>query len=107
MGDVSQFGPEYQAVRVSVPSSHGWRAHEITSTVFVRTGEDGALQALSGKCTHLGCTVRWMADEGEFHCPCHGGKFGADGTQIAGPPPDPLVSLTTEVNGAEACVELG
>jgi len=50
---------------------------------------------ISARCTHLGCTVQLVtmkqAEGGfEFHCPCHGSKFRADGTNFAGPAPQPL-----------------
>ena len=61
--------------------------------------------AISGTCTHLGCTVKYAKLNQpksvkiggamktvpyEFHCPCHGSKFYADGTNYAGPAPKPL-----------------
>jgi cytochrome b6-f complex iron-sulfur subunit len=33
--------------------------------------EDGGFR----KCTHLGCTVPWSANEQRFSCPCHGSAF--------------------------------
>ncbi len=50
---------------------------------------EGAFQAISAVCTHLGCTVE-IAPENQFHCPCHGSKFGEHGNVIAGPAPRPL-----------------
>jgi menaquinol-cytochrome c reductase iron-sulfur subunit len=50
--------------------------------------EGARFRALSAVCTHLGCTVD-RAAEG-FHCPCHGSRFSADGTNLAGPAPRPL-----------------
>ncbi|MHC5010811.1 MAG: QcrA and Rieske domain-containing protein, partial [Planctomycetota bacterium] len=52
----------------------------------IRTGN--VLRALSAVCTHLGCTVSRAGDG--FHCPCHGSRFDADGTNTAGPAPRPL-----------------
>jgi len=67
--------------------------------------EGKSFYAISGACTHLGCTVKYtklnqpkqveIAGEKkeikfEFHCPCHGSKFYADGTNYAGPAPGPL-----------------
>ena len=67
--------------------------------------EGKSYYAISGACTHLGCTVKYMKlnqpklveIDGEtktvpfeFHCPCHGSKFYADGTNYAGPAPGPL-----------------
>lgn len=47
--------------------------------------EDGGLLALNRECTHLGCTVPWVADEGRFVCPCHASSFDIRG-EVLGPP---------------------
>ncbi|HSR67761.1 MAG TPA: Rieske (2Fe-2S) protein [Acidobacteriota bacterium] len=58
--------------------------------------EDQAFYCIGATCTHLGCTVqivnvgRGVSQTIEFHCPCHGSKFRADGTNYAGPAPRPL-----------------
>jgi menaquinol-cytochrome c reductase iron-sulfur subunit len=67
--------------------------------------EGRSFYAISGACTHLGCTVKYtklaqakqVEIDGEtksipfeFHCPCHGSKFYADGSNYAGPAPAPL-----------------
>ncbi|HUZ29569.1 MAG TPA: Rieske (2Fe-2S) protein, partial [Solirubrobacteraceae bacterium] len=31
--------------------------------------------ALSSRCAHLGCPVRWVAPAQRFVCPCHGGVY--------------------------------
>ena len=46
--------------------------------------------SLSARCTHLGCMVVWNRDHRMFLCPCHGGKFDAEGRNVEGPPPRPL-----------------
>jgi cytochrome b6-f complex iron-sulfur subunit len=57
----------------------------------------GELRAFSAICTHLGCIVQWMKDEGIFLCPCHGGKFDPNGNVISGPPPKPLLKYGVKV----------
>ncbi|HMJ03575.1 MAG TPA: FAD-dependent oxidoreductase, partial [Conexibacter sp.] len=47
--------------------------------------EDGALVAVSARCTHLGCLVAWNAGERSWDCPCHGSRFAPDGTVLEGP----------------------
>ena len=55
--------------------------------------------ALSAKCTHLGCTPRYLESENKFKCPCHGSGFrglpyGSNnvftGRNFEGPAPRPL-----------------
>lgn len=55
---------------------------------IVRDGQ--GIYALVARCTHLGCTPNWFADEGRFKCPCHGSNFSPEGDVIAGPAPQPL-----------------
>lgn len=43
----------------------------------------GGIYALSGRCTHLGCSLR-RSPEG-FSCPCHGARFDLEGQPLSGP----------------------
>lgn len=60
-------------------------------------GKTPRFQALSARCTHKGCVVDWRPAEKQFHCPCHGGRFDANGRVLGGPPPSPLPILPTKV----------
>jgi cytochrome b6-f complex iron-sulfur subunit len=75
--------------------------------------EGKSFYAISGICTHLGCTVKYtklnqpkqITSNGEtktipfeFHCPCHGSRFYADGTNYAGPAPSPLHWYRLEIS---------
>jgi Rieske Fe-S protein len=59
--------------------------------------QNGKIKAFSKICTHLGCEVEWKPEENIFFCPCHLGKFDANGKNIAGPPPRPLDQFKVEV----------
>jgi cytochrome b6-f complex iron-sulfur subunit len=52
--------------------------------------EDGGFLALSRRCTHLGCTVPWVAEEGQFICPCHASSFDLRGEVLSPPAPRAL-----------------
>jgi glycine/D-amino acid oxidase-like deaminating enzyme/nitrite reductase/ring-hydroxylating ferredoxin subunit len=53
-------------------------------------GLDGSLHAVSLRCTHLGCLLRFNAAEHSWDCPCHGSRFAPDGTVLEGPAIKPL-----------------
>lgn len=61
--------------------------------VFIRRVSEG-FQAISAVCQHLGCTVNWTGSN--FHCPCHGSVYDADGNVIAGPAPRALDHFSIE-----------
>ncbi len=64
---------------------------------------DGALQALSTSCPHLGCAVDFDAAENKFKCPCHRSAFDLEGKVEAGPSPRPMDTLDLEeTNGLVA-----
>lgn len=52
--------------------------------------EDGGFLAMHRKCTHLGCSVPWDADEQRFVCPCHASAFDISGDVVNAPAPRPL-----------------
>jgi Rieske Fe-S protein len=59
--------------------------------VLVFEDPSGALRALDARCTHEGCTVRYVARDALIWCACHNGRFDLEGRVLAGPPPRPLV----------------
>ena len=56
----------------------------------VHRDDEGRLHAVSARCTHLGCIVDWNGAERSWDCPCHGSRFAADGSVLAGPAVAPL-----------------
>lgn len=69
---------------------------------------DGILVNLPGKglvaysdvCTHLSCAVLYQAEERQFFCPCHDGRFDAfTGEPIGGPPTRPLPIIELQTSG--------
>jgi len=52
--------------------------------------DTGQLHAVSAVCTHMGCVVGWNATDRSWDCPCHGSRFGIDGSVIHGPATSPL-----------------
>ena len=54
------------------------------------TDRYGHIVALSSRCTHVGCPVRYVQAAQSFVCPCHGGVYNYLGERAGGPPPRPL-----------------
>lgn len=63
---------------------------------ITRRGREGGADdfiALSSTCPHLGCQVRWEAQNNRFFCPCHNGVFDPSGKATGGPPGEAGQSL--------------
>jgi Rieske Fe-S protein len=63
--------------------------------------------ALSSRCMHLGCPVRFVAAAERFICPCHGGVYDFRGMVVGGPPVRPLDRFYTRLDEASGLVEIG
>jgi hypothetical protein len=61
--------------------------------------------AISSRCAHVGCPVRWVDAARSFVCPCHGGVYDDQGKRTGGPPPRPLDRFYTRVRAG--MLELG
>ncbi|MGA2926616.1 MAG: ubiquinol-cytochrome c reductase iron-sulfur subunit [Solirubrobacteraceae bacterium] len=63
--------------------------------------------ALSSRCMHLGCPVRYVEAAERFICPCHGGVYDFRGQVAGGPPVRPLDRFYTRLNPTTGLVEIG
>jgi menaquinol-cytochrome c reductase iron-sulfur subunit len=61
--------------------------------------------ALSSRCMHLGCPVRFVQAAGRFICPCHGGVYNFRGLVAGGPPVRPLDRFYTRLE--DGYVQIG
>jgi len=58
--------------------------------VAVYRDEKGVVHALSARCTHMGCTVKWNPSQKTWDCPCHGSRYSPSGQVVNGPAAKPL-----------------
>jgi len=87
--------------KTTIERQTGWITDQEEVSAYVLSEDGQNYAAMSNICTHLGCRVRWIAEQEKFFCPCHNGVFGKDGSVISGPPPRPLDRFETKVeNGA-------
>jgi Rieske Fe-S protein len=107
IGATETFSEKFRIVDVRIATNDGWYSKEEVRRVYARLDDAGAPVVLSATCTHLGCTVQWEPGKNEFRCPCHGGRYSADGAVLAGPPPRPLERLNAQVRDGNVVVELG
>jgi Rieske Fe-S protein len=83
--------------KATIERQSGWIVNQEELTAYVITEDGRDYAAISNICTHLGCRVRWIEEQGEFFCPCHNGVFDKDGQVVDGPPPRPLDRYQTKV----------
>jgi Rieske Fe-S protein len=104
VGDFTE--TEYVPVVVSITPDVG----EVgKTTVYVRkhnaaldtdaADRDTPYIAISTRCAHVGCPVRWIPAAERFVCPCHGGVYDVLGRRVSGPPVRPLDRFPTRVRG--------
>jgi menaquinol-cytochrome c reductase iron-sulfur subunit len=109
VGSVDEFSPEtYNSRVITIVEGIGEAGK---TTVYVRQGSaeldedpEGYI-AVSTRCAHLGCPVRFYQAAGNFICPCHGGVYDFQGKVSGGPPVRPLDRFQTRVTGDQ--VEIG
>lgn len=84
------------------------------TTIYVRRfdpelddarNDDQPYVAISTRCAHLGCPVRYIQASKKFVCPCHGGVYDFEGKVAGGPPVRPLDRFYTRVRAGR--VEIG
>ena len=63
--------------------------------------------ALSSRCMHLGCPVRYVQAAERFICPCHGGVYNFKGLVAGGPPVRPLDRFFTRYDKQTNLVLIG
>lgn len=71
---------------------------------LIRSGDQ--IRAFDSTCTHLGCRTRYNAETRQIECPCHGGVYDLHGQVVAGPPPIPLATVVTRIEGEHVMVEV-
>ncbi|QFZ19912.1 FAD-dependent oxidoreductase [Saccharothrix syringae] len=73
-----------------VPRGEARVVRDGTDKVGVFRDDEGGVHAVSMRCTHLGCLVRFNSAERSWDCPCHGSRFDVDGAVLEGPATEPL-----------------
>jgi menaquinol-cytochrome c reductase iron-sulfur subunit len=85
----------------------GWINAEEEFSAYVLTENGQDFTVMSNICTHLGCRVRWIAENEGFFCPCHNGVFSKDGSVVSGPPPRSLDRFESKVEDGVLFVKRG
>jgi menaquinol-cytochrome c reductase iron-sulfur subunit len=117
VGPAADFSPDtYRSVVITIVPNIGETGK---TTAYVRRGNPQVTDnqtkyppesadefiAISTRCAHVGCPVRFVEASGNFICPCHGGVYGFLGERIGGPPVRPLDRFQTRLTNGQ--VEIG
>jgi Rieske Fe-S protein len=87
----------FTRVVLEYETKDGWLTSHSRALAYVKRTKDNEVTAISAGCTHLGCIVTWDEDQKIFKCPCHDGRYDADGKVVSGPPPAPLKRHKTKI----------
>jgi quinol---cytochrome c reductase iron-sulfur subunit, bacillus type len=96
----------YSAVKITIEPGLGEAGASLAYVRLHNPSIDGPVKdkydrvvAISSRCAHVGCPVRFVAAAGSFVCPCHGGVYNFRGIRTGGPPPRPLDRFYTLIQG--------
>jgi Rieske Fe-S protein len=95
--DVQDEADGFARVVLEYETKDGWLTDNARALAYVKRTKENEVIAISAGCTHLGCIVTWDEEQKIFKCPCHDGRYDADGIVISGPPPAPLKRHKTKI----------
>ncbi len=95
--DAQDDNPGFTRVVLEYETKDGWLTSNARTLAYVKRVNNDEVIAISAGCTHLGCIVTWKEDQNIFKCPCHDGRYDADGKVISGPPAAPLKRHKTKI----------
>jgi len=79
-----------------------------TKKVIVFDDDSSRVHALNAVCTHEGCLVQYLPEQGIIWCACHNGRYDLDDRVISGPPPKPLAQYAVKTDDAgEITIDTG
>ncbi|MCS7073708.1 MAG: Rieske (2Fe-2S) protein [Bacteroidia bacterium] len=64
--------------------------------ILIKRNSRGQIECFSLICSHKQCTVKWEPEIQQFLCPCHKGRYDANGNVVSGKPPKPLTKFKLE-----------
>jgi len=110
VGPEADFNPQTYVAKVITIDTEVGEAGK--TTVYVRKRDPSRdsdklhqpYVAISNRCMHLGCPVRYVQASERFICPCHGGVYQFDGKVSGGPPVRPLDRFETRVRSGRVQV---
>jgi len=74
---------------------------------FLVRSQEGGFLAVYRRCTHLGCSVNWQADQNRFFCPCHASSFDVHGDVENPPAPRALDTFPVQITDGQVSVDTG
>jgi Rieske Fe-S protein len=107
LDDSGESNSGFSRVVLEYEKKDGWLTTHAKSLAYIKRVKEDEVIAISAGCTHLGCIVTWDGDQKIFKCPCHDGRYDAEGRVISGPPPNPLRRHKTKIEDGRILLATG
>lgn len=103
VGAAAELSPGAPPKKVEIVAARvrdGWGVREnvVVGAAWLSRDEAGELRAFTTVCPHLGCSIGYDAEAGEYRCPCHQSAFGPGGDKKSGPSKRGLDPLPVKVD---------